>query len=182
VDQPSPPTDTRAQPNVTSSVTERLLAANREYAARDFAGMLPLRPSLRLAVVACMDSRMPIFRLLGLKSGEAHIIRNAGGVITDDVIRSLVLSQRFMGTREIMLVHHTDCGLSKISEDQLRAEIERDTGLAPRFTFEAFQDPYVNVRQSLRRVHLAPYLLHKDFVRGFVYAVETGLLQEVQPD
>jgi carbonic anhydrase len=178
VNEPQPSPRAPTEP----SVTERLLAANREYAAREFAGMLPLRPSLRLAVVACMDSRMPIFRVLGLKSGEAHIIRNAGGVITDDVIRSLVLSQRFMGTREIVLVHHTDCGLTKISEDQLRAELERDTGLAPRFTFEAFQDPYANVRQSLRRVHLSPYLAHRDRVRGFVYAVETGLLQEVHPE
>ena len=135
-----------------------------------------------MAIVACMDSRMPIFAILGLKSGEAHIIRNAGGVVTDDVIRSLLLSQRLMGTREIVLVHHTDCGLSKISEDALRAELERDTGLRPRFAFESFQDPYADVRQSIRRLQRSPFLPHRDAIRGFVYEVETGYLRPVTFD
>jgi carbonic anhydrase len=166
-------------PNKGAAVTPRLLAANRVFVAEDFEGMLPLRPSSALAVVACMDSRMPLFGILGLKKGEAHILRNAGGVITDDVIRSLVLSQRFMGTREIVLVHHTDCGLMRVSEDQLRSEIERETGMRPSFSFESFQDPYANVRQSIRRLQSSPYLQHRDRISGFVYAVETGELHPV---
>ncbi|MEQ1893710.1 MAG: carbonic anhydrase [Planctomycetota bacterium] len=163
-----------------ASAIDRLLAANRAYIEEDFQGMLPLRPSRQLAVVACMDSRMPLFGILGLKPGEAHILRNAGGVITDDVIRSLVLSQRFMGTHEIVLVHHTDCGLMRVSEDTLRAEIERETGMRPSFSFESFQDPYANVRQSIRRLQNSPYLQHRDSISGFVYAVETGELHEVR--
>jgi carbonic anhydrase len=158
------------------------LDANRRWAEDGFSGMLPLAPARKLAVVACMDSRMPIFAILGLKSGEAHVIRNAGGVVTDDVIRSLVLSQRFMGTREIVLVHHTDCGLMRISEDAMRADLERDTGLRPRFTFEAFQDPYADVRQSVRRLRMSPFLAHRDRIRGFVYEVESGFLREVLID
>lgn len=156
-----------------------ILDSNRQYAVSTFVGPLPLAPSRHMAVVACMDSRMPIFAILGLRSGEAHIIRNAGGVVTDDVIRSLILSQRLMGTREIVLVHHTDCGLTKISEDQLRAELERDTGLRPRFAFESFQDPHADVRQSIRRLQTSPFLKHKDQIRGFVYDVATGFLHEV---
>jgi carbonic anhydrase len=163
-----------------ASAVGRLLAANRAYVEGNFRGMLPLRPSRQLAVVACMDSRMPLFGILGLKPGEAHILRNAGGVITDDVIRSLVLSQRFMGTREIVLVHHTDCGLMRVSEDQLRSEIERETGVRPSFSFESFQDPHANVRQSIRRLQNSPYLQHRELISGFVYAVETGALEEVR--
>lgn len=161
------------------SAEDQLLDANRKYARELFVGPLPLAPARRMAIVACMDSRMPIFAILGLRSGEAHILRNAGGVVTDDVIRSLILSQRLMGTREIVLLHHTDCGLTKISEDALRAELERDTGLRPRFAFESFQDPYADVRQSIRRLQTSPFLAHRDKIRGFVYDIATGLLDEV---
>ncbi|MBL8856946.1 MAG: carbonic anhydrase [Planctomycetes bacterium] len=157
-----------------------ILDSNQRYAKEGFVGPLPLAPARHMAVVACMDSRMPIFAILGLRSGEAHIIRNAGGVVTDDVIRSLILSQRLMGTREIVLVHHTDCGLTKISEDTLRAELERDTGTSPRFAFESFQDPYANVRQSIRRLQQSPFLVDHDHIRGFVFDVDTGLLHEVR--
>lgn len=163
------------------SEQDDFLEANRRYARAGFAGPLPLAPSRHIAIVACMDSRMPIFAILGLRSGEAHILRNAGGVVTDDVIRSLILSQRLMGTREIVLIHHTDCGLTKISEDALRAELERDTGIRPRFAFESFQDPYADVRQSIRRIRTSPFLLNRDRVRGFVYDVATGLLNPVEP-
>jgi carbonic anhydrase len=156
-----------------------LVERNRRYARESFGGLLPLRPRRRLAVVACMDSRMPVFAILGLAPGEAHIVRNAGGVITDDVIRSLVLSQRLMGTQEIVLIHHTDCGLTKISEDELRTTLEQETGMRPWFAFEAFRDPYDNVRQSMRRLRLSPFLLHRDGIRGFVYDVASGLLNEV---
>lgn len=161
------------------TVTDEYLKNNEEY-AKSFSGPLPMPPSKHVAVVACMDARLDVYRILGLKDGEAHVIRNAGGVITDDVIRSLVLSQRFMGTREVVLVHHTDCGLMRVSEDQLRAEIERETGMRPSFSFESFQDPYANVRQSIRRLQNSPYLPHRDRISGFVYAVESGELQEVR--
>ncbi|MCY2959084.1 MAG: carbonic anhydrase [Planctomycetota bacterium] len=163
------------------SAEDDLLDANLKYAHDGFAGPLPLAPARHLAIVACMDSRMPIFAILGLRSGEAHILRNAGGVVTDDVIRSLIISQRLMGTREIVLVHHTDCGLTKISEDTLRAELERDTGIRPRFAFESFQDPYADVRQSIRRLQTSPFLKYRDRIRGFVYDVSSGLLREVEP-
>jgi len=135
-----------------------------------------------MAVVTCMDSRMDIFALLGLGNGEAHIIRNAGGVITDDVIRSLCLSQRHLGTREVVLVHHTDCGLQQVSEDGMRAEIEEDIGVKPWWAFESFDDPYVDVRQSMRRLEMTPFIPFKEHVRGFVYDVGTGLLHEVHPN
>ena len=122
---------------------------------------------------------MDLFSLLGLRAGDAHIIRNAGGVVTDDVIRSLVLSQRLMGTTEIVLVHHTDCGLTKISEDELRHELEVETGIRPAFAFEAFRDPATDVRQSIGRLRASPFLPALDAIRGFVYDVETGRLHEV---
>lgn len=164
------------------SDADDLLERNRRYAEEAFGGLMPLRPSRQVAVVACMDSRMPIFGILGLKSGEAHIIRNAGGVVTDDVIRSLLLSQRLMGTREIVLIHHTDCGLTKISEDQMRHELEAATGMRPWFALESFSDPYTDVRQSMRRLHRSPFLPHRDRIRGFVYEVESGYLREVKLD
>jgi carbonic anhydrase len=159
--------------------TAEILAHNEDYVREQFVGMRPLRPARETAVVACMDSRMAVFALLGLQPGDAHIIRNAGGVVTDDVIRSLVLSQRAMGTRSIVIVQHTDCGLMKISEDQMRAAIEAETGVAPRFVFEAFRDPFANVRQSIRRLRGSPFLPHHDEILGFVYAVETGQLHPV---
>ena len=159
-----------------------ILAHNDAYVRESFSGMRPLRPAREMAVVACMDSRMAVFGLLGLEPGDAHVIRNAGGVVTDDVIRSLTLSQRAMGTRGIVIVQHTDCGLTKISEDEMRSMLEQSTGVAPRFVFEAFKDPFANVRQSIRRLRYSPFLLHKDEILGFVYDVETGRMHEVQLD
>ena len=162
--------------------TDDLLANNRRYASERFAGMRPLRPARSMAIVACMDSRMDLFEMLGLASGDAHVLRNAGGVITDDVIRSIVLSQRAMGTRTIVLIHHTDCGLSKISEDELRQQLEAETGFRPTWAFDAFQDPFEDVRQSIRRLRANPFVAHTEDIRGFVYEVETGRLHEVELD
>lgn len=158
--------------------TNELLARNAEYAERFHDAGLEVAPTRRLAVVACMDSRMDMFQILGLANGEAHIVRNAGGVITDDVTRSLCLSQRFLGTREIILVHHTDCGLQKVDEPSFRAELEEELGLKPWWSVEAFQDPYADVRQSMARLRLTPFVDHER-LRGFVYDVETGRLHEV---
>ncbi len=140
---------------------------------------LSLRPRRQLAIVACMDSRMDIFQMLGLGHGEAHIIRNAGGVVTDDVIRSLMLSQRSMGTREIVLVHHTNCGLQAISEDKFKSDVEAEVGIKPAWALEAFTDPYLDVRQSINRLKNSPFIAHKDHIRGFVYDVADGRLREV---
>ncbi len=161
------------------SIADELVTNAKRFAAERFAGPQPLRPARALAVVACMDSRMDLFGILGLHSGDAHIIRNAGGVVTDDVVRSLILSQRSMGTRSIVLVHHTDCGLMKVSEDEIRHQLELETGLRPTFSFDAFQDPYLNVRQSIGRLQHSPFVAHKDDIRGFVYDVTTGDLHEV---
>lgn len=161
---------------------DELLARNEAHAdAFDDAG-LPVAPRRQLAVVACMDSRMDIFALLGLGNGEAHIIRNAGGVVTDDVIRSLCLSQRALSTREIILIHHTDCGLQKVTDDGFRSELERAVGEKPRWAVEAFTDPWADTRQSARRIRSSPFIEHTDHVRGFVYDVETGRLDEVTLD
>jgi len=158
---------------------DELLANNRAF-AEDFpdAG-LAHTPRRQLAVVACMDSRMDMFQILGLDHGDAHIIRNAGGVVTDDVIRSLVLSQRFLNTREIILIHHTNCGLQQVNEDDFRHEIEAEVGVKPWWSVESFRDPYTDVGQSMVRLRLNPFIQHKDFIRGFVYDVETGILEEV---
>lgn len=158
---------------------DELIARNLETAA-DFAnGDLEAAPTRRLAVVACMDSRMEILRILGLGHGEAHVVRNAGGVITDDVIRSLCLSQRYMGTREVLLLHHSDCGLSQVSEDEFNSDIEAEFGVKPTWALEAFDDPFADVRQSLQRLQSTPFLRHKDHLRGFVYDVADGLIHEV---
>jgi carbonic anhydrase len=162
--------------------TDDLLANNLRYAQEQFPGMRPLRPARAMAIVACMDSRMDLFDMLGLANGDAHVIRNAGGVVTDDVIRSLVLSQRAMGTTTIVLVHHTDCGLSKVSEDELRQQLETETGMRPTWAFDSFRDPFADVQQSIRRLRATPFLLATEDIRGFVYDVETGRLNEVQPD
>ncbi len=156
-----------------------LVARNAEHVKRLDGTHHDVRPSRSLAVVACMDSRMDIFAILGLENGEAHIVRNAGGVITDDAIRSLCLSQRFMGTREIILLHHTDCGLHNLDVVKFNDEFERDVGVRPPWKLEAFTDPYANVRQSIRRLELSPFLAHRDLIRGFVYDVDTGRLDEV---
>jgi carbonic anhydrase len=159
---------------------DELVAHNSEFAAGFGDHDLQVAPTRHLAVVACMDSRMDIFKLLGLGNGEAHIIRNAGGVITDDVIRSLCLSQRRLGTREIILVHHTDCGLENLREDEFRDELLDELGVAPRWLVEAFRDPYVDVRQSIQRLVITPFISHKELIRGFVYDVTTGGLVEVE--
>ena len=154
------------------------MANNIRYAKSFVDQDLVLRPRRQLAIVACMDSRMDIFQMLGLRHGEAHIIRNAGGIVTDDVIRSLVLSQRLLGTREIILIHHTNCGLQQVLEDDLKAEIEQETGLRPAWSFEGFRDPYSDVIQSINRLRVNPFVAHKEYIRGFVYQVEDGRLIE----
>jgi len=159
-------------------VIDELLSRNKQYAA-SFPGPAPLPPALRLAVVACMDSRLDVHGALGLAIGDAHVIRNAGGVVTDDVVRSLVISQRLLGTREIVLIHHTDCGMLKLTEDELKSAIEQDTGIRPPWATEAFTDLDSDVRQSIARLKASPFVPHKDAIRGFVFDVETGLLREV---
>jgi carbonic anhydrase len=160
-------------------VIDELVANNAAFAAGLPARHLDLRPRLRLAVVTCMDSRVDVFAALGLKDGEAHVLRNAGGVITDDVIRSLAISQRRLGTTRVMLVHHTDCGMQKLTDDGFRAELLEATGLAPAFAIESFTDLEADVRQSIRRVRRSPFLLHRDVVRGFVYDVDGHRMREV---
>ena len=163
------------------ALADDLLARNRTYAEQSFRGPRPLRPRRALAVVACMDSRMDMFEVLGLDNGDAHVLRNAGGVVTDDVIRSLAVSQRLLGTRGIVLVHHTDCGMQKLSDDEFRDELEAATGMRPSFAIESFRDPYDHVRQSIARLHHSPFLTAKDEIVGFVYDVDTGLIQLVEP-
>jgi len=158
---------------------DELLSRNGHY-ADDFDGSgLGVAPSRHLAVVACMDSRMDMFALLGLGNGEAHIIRNAGGVVTDDVIRSLCLSQRSLGTREVILVHHTDCGLTKVTDDGFRADLQADLGVMPAWAVDSFTDPHADVVQSMHRLRNSPFVVHDEHVRGFVYDVDTGSLHEV---
>ena len=159
-----------------------LLANNAAYALEFDDGDLAVAPRRNLAVVACMDSRMDIFGILGLEHGEAHVIRNAGGVITDDVVRSLCVSQRLLGTQEVILLHHTDCGLQKVTDDAFKAELEAELGVTPQRAVESFVDPVADVRQSIRRLHLSPFIRHKEHIRGFVYDVATGLLDEVGRD
>jgi carbonic anhydrase len=163
------------------SIIDELVANNRAFAERFDHGHLDLQPSRRLAIVTCMDSRIDVFAALGLGDGEAHVLRNAGGLITDDVIRSLAISQRRLGTETIMLIHHTDCGMQSITDDGFRAELQRATGMAPAFAIESFTDVDANVRQSMLRVRRSPFLLHRDRVRGFVYDVDGGRLREVSP-
>jgi len=158
---------------------DEFLANNEEWATDFEHSALPVSPRRNVAVVACMDSRMPIFGILGLDRGDAHIIRNAGGVVTDDVIRSLTLSQRALGTREILLVHHTDCGLQKITQADFNEELHAELGVQPSWALESFLDPYADTRQSIRRLQYSPFIPHKDHIRGFVYNVETGRLDEV---
>jgi len=158
---------------------DELLANNKRFAASAPVGHLDVSPSRRLAIVTCMDSRLDVFAALGLGGGEAHVLRNAGGVITDDVIRSLAVSQRRLGTREVMVIHHTDCGMLKITDDGFRAELQRDTGVAPAFAIESFSDLDADVRQSVLRVRRSPFLPHRDSVRGFVYDVDSHALREV---
>lgn len=161
------------------SATREFIEANRNY-ARDFSkGDKAMPPAKKVAVVACMDARIETGRLLGLEEGDAHVIRNAGGVVTDDVIRSLAISQRLLGTEEIVLIHHTDCGMLTFRDDDLKARIEEDTGLRPQFALEAFSDLHDDVRQSIRRIKASPFVPHKDSIRGFIYDVANGQLNEV---
>ena len=162
-------------------VIDELLANNRRYADALEETHLDVRPARALAVVTCMDSRLDVFAALGLRDGDAHILRNAGGVITDDVIRSLAVSQRLLGTREIMLVHHSDCGMQKLTDDGFRAELQAATGVAPAFAIESFVDLEADVRQSILRIARSPFLLHRE-ARGFVYDVDTHRLGEVELD
>ena len=160
-------------------VIDELLANNELYAGTLAQQHLDLRPARALAIVTCMDSRLNVFAALGLHEGDAHVLRNAGGVVTDDVIRSLAISQRMLGTREIALVHHTDCGMQKLTDDAFRAELQEATGIAPEFAIESFKDIDANVRQSILRVVRSPFLIHRERVRGFVYDVDTHRLREV---
>jgi carbonic anhydrase len=160
------------------SVTDELIANNARYAAT-FSGPLPLPPAKRIAVVACMDARMNVYAILGLAEGESHVIRNAGGVVTDDEIRSLAISQRLLGTREIVLIHHTDCGMLTFTDDAFKQSIQDETGIKPEWAAETFSDLDTDVRQSVARIVASPFIPHKDQIRGFVFDVATGLLREV---
>src|SRR2546429_8562300 len=155
--------------------------ANAERSAASFdRGALPLPPAKHTAVVACMDARLNPYGVLGLPEGDSHVIRNAGGVVTDDVIRSLTISQRLLGTNEIILIHHTDCGMLTFHDDEVKAQIEADTGIRPPFALEAFGDVDADVRQSIARIKASPFVPSKDSIRGFVYEVETGRLREIK--
>lgn len=163
-------------------VIDNLVANNEEFARAFTESGLDVRPSRKIVVVACMDSRLDLFQLLGLKNGEAHMLRNAGGVITDDMIRSIAISQRKLGTEAVMLIHHTKCGGQTITDDGFRAELQEATGVAPAFAIESFTDTEADVRQSIHRVRRSPFVLHTDQVRGFIYDVDTGRLAEVTAD
>ncbi len=160
------------------SVTDQYLQNNQAYAA-GFSGPLPLPPASHVAVVACMDARLNVYGILGLKEGEAHVIRNAGGVVTDDEIRSLAISQRLLGTTEVILIHHTDCGMLTFTDDEFKRSIQDETGIKPQWAAEAFTDLDEDVRQSIARIKASPFIPHRDAVRGFVFDVATGKLNEV---
>ncbi|CAM5312284.1 Carbonic anhydrase OS=Streptomyces tendae OX=1932 GN=GUR47_12050 PE=3 SV=1 [Streptomyces tendae] len=162
------------------TVTDRLVEANERYAAAFTDPGMDARPVQRVAVVACMDARLDLHAALGLKLGDCHTIRNAGGVVTDDVIRSLTISQRALGTRSVVLIHHTGCGMESITEE-FRHDLELEVGQRPVWAVEAFRDADQDVRQSIERVRTSPFLLHTEDVRGFVFDVKTGLLREVAP-
>ena len=161
------------------SVTDELLQNNEAYAASFDKGHLTMPPTKKVAVVACMDARLQPNRILGLEEGEAHVIRNAGGVVTDDEIRSLAISQRLLGTEEVILMHHTDCGMLTFTDEDFRRSLQEEVGIKPHWSTEAFSDLEEDVRQSIARIKASPFILHKDRVRGFVYEVETGRLREV---
>ncbi|MCY3818494.1 MAG: carbonic anhydrase [Gammaproteobacteria bacterium] len=162
------------------SPTDEFLANNARYADAFEKGDLPVPPAKGAVIVACMDARIDPARVLGLTEGDAHVIRNAGGVVTDDVLRSIVISQRLLGTEEIILIHHTDCGMVTFRDDDLKDEIESDTGIRPSFAFESFPDVEEDVRQSIRRIRANPFVPVRDKIRGFVYDVKTGRLNEVE--
>src|SRR5512143_1955900 len=160
------------------SVTDEYLANNAEY-AKSFKGPLPLPPSKHVAVVACMDARLDVYRILGLAEGDAHVIRNAGGVVTDDEIRSLAISQRLLGTEEIILIHHTDCGMLTFTDEQFSEQLQADTGAKPDWEAGCFDDLEGDVRESIAKIRSSPFVPNKDAIRGFVYAVKTGRLNEI---
>lgn len=160
------------------SVTDQYLENNKKY-AEGFSGPLPLPPKNQIAVLACMDARLNVHAALGIAEGESHVIRNAGGVVTDDEIRSLSISQRLLGTKEIILVHHTDCGMLTFTDDSFKKTIQEEIGLKPEWAAEAFDDLEVDVRQSIARIKQSPFIPHTDNVRGFIFDVSTGLLNEV---
>ena len=161
------------------STTDELLRNNERYANSFDKGDLPMPPAKQIAIVTCMDARLSPYVMLGLSEGDAHVIRNAGGVITDDEIRSLMISQRLLGTREVMLIHHTDCGMLTFSDEELREQIQQEVGIKPHFPLESFADLEEDVRQSIKRIEASPFIPHKDSVRGFIYEVESGRLREV---
>ena len=161
------------------SSTDELLANNEGYVSSFDKAELPLPPAKKLAIVACMDARLNVYGMLGLREGDAHVIRNAGGVVTDDEIRSLAISQRLLGTEEIILIHHTDCGMLTFTDDEFKASIEQETGIKPEWAAEAFGDLDGDVRQSIARINASPFVPNKGSIRGFVYEVETGRLREV---
>jgi carbonic anhydrase len=161
------------------SVTDELLANNEAYAESFDQADLPLPPAKKLAVVACMDARLNVYKILGLDDGDAHVMRNAGGVVTDDEIRSLAISQRLLGTEEIVLIHHTDCGMLTFHDDEFKRSIQKETGIKPEWAAESFDDLDEDVRQSIARIKSSPFIPHTDAVRGFVYDVKTGRLREV---
>ncbi|WP_241387196.1 beta-class carbonic anhydrase [Rhodococcus sp. CH91] len=163
------------------TVTDDFLRNNEAYAA-GFSGPLPLPPSKHIAIVACMDARLDVYRALGIEEGQAHVIRNAGGAVTDDVIRSLTISQRLLGTTEIVLIHHTDCGMLTFTDDEFTRAVEEDTGIRPPWAPDSFRDPAADVRQSLRRVEASPFVTATTSLRGFVFDVATGRLEEVERD
>jgi carbonic anhydrase len=161
------------------SVTDELLQNNEAYVASFDKGDLPLPPARKVAILACMDARLNPYGALGLQEGDAHVIRNAGGVVTDDEIRSLAISQRLLGTEEIILIHHTDCGMLTFTDDDFKRSIQDETGIKPEWAAESFADLDEDVRQSIARIKASPFIPHTDAVRGFVYEVETGRLREV---
>ena len=161
------------------SSTDELLANNDAHAGSFDKAGLPMPPAKKVAVVACMDARLNVYAALGLQEGDAHVIRNAGGVVTDDAIRSLAVSQRLLGTEEIVLIHHTGCGMLSFTEEEFKTSIEEDTGIRPHWAAEAFSDLDADVRQSIARIKASPFIPRQDAIRGFVYEVETGRLREV---
>ena len=162
------------------STTDDVLSNAEQYASSFDKGDLPMPPGRKLAVVACMDARLDVHKILGLQEGDAHVIRNAGGVATDDAIRSLTISQRLLGTKEIILIHHTDCGMLTFKDDEVKGKIESEVGIRPHFALEAFGDLEADVKQSIARIEASPFIPNKASVRGFIYDVKTGRLNEVR--
>lgn len=164
-----------------AAFTEKLIDRNQELQRVFDKGDLDSKPTLQVAVVTCMDTRIDTSKLLGVEEGEVHVLRNAGGVVTDDVLRSLVISQHFLGTREIVLIQHTECGMLTFDGDEFKDELQDRVGVRPGFDFHTFSELYANVRKSIRKVETCPFLLHTEEVRGFIYDVKTGSLEEVSP-